>query len=196
MCIRDSIKSAFNLNPPNGLEATVRTLRNKVPAENWEEFIDAFGNILENYAKVKRIGSYGPDVQPFKVSNLIRTHPVPRPGNESRIPELVNTFSTTGYRLNSNDAIWAITLPDGSNLIFNGNHRLQAMIDLSQEIVPVNLFTFNQANTALGANNVAMFAEVSRLTGFYNGPPVPHNDPAYIVGLARNWLDNNFPGWN
>jgi len=70
------------------------------------------------------------------------------------------------------------------------------MIDLDQKIVPVNLLTFDDANTALGSINVKMFAEVSRLTGFYNGLPVPHDDPAYIVVLARNWLDNNFPGWN
>ena len=111
----NDIKEAFNLNPANGIEEAVRTLRNKVPQEDWEEFIDAFGNILDNYTNVKRIGSYGPDVQPFKISNLVRTHPVPRPGNESRIPELVNTFSTIGYRLNKNDAILAITLPDGLN---------------------------------------------------------------------------------
>ena len=132
----------------------------------------------------------------FEVVNLIRTHPVPRPGNESRIPELVNSFSTTGYNLTPDDAIHAITLPDGSNLIINGNHRLQAMVDLDQKIVPVNLFTFEQGSTAFGSTNVAMFAEVSRLTGFYDGPAIPHDDPDYIVSLARNWLDDNFPGWN
>jgi hypothetical protein len=166
----------------------------------WEALIEfpqyrARPDILEHYPNVKRIGSYGPDVQPFEISNLVRTHPVPRPGNENLIPELASIFSTTGYNLNPDDAIHAVRLPNGSNLIINGNHRLQAMLNLNQKITPVNLFTFEEGNGAFGATNVAMFAEVSRLTGFYNGPPVPASDPSYITALAKNWLDDNFPGW-
>lgn len=66
------------------------------------------------------------------------------------------------------------------------------MKQLDQIIVPTNHFTFDQANTVFGSINVAKFAEVSRLTGFYNGPPLPHSDPAYITALAVNWLDDVF----
>lgn len=62
------------------------------------------------------------------------------------------------------------------------------MVDLDQKVVPVNLFTLEQGNGAFGANNVAMFAEVSRLTGFYNGAPVPHADPDYIYSCISKKL--------
>lgn len=151
--------------------------------------------ILDSYSRVNRIGPYSSKVQPFEVSNLVRTHPVPRPGNEAAIPNLTTTFSTTGYNLDPNNAIRVIQLPDGSNFIMNGNHRLQAMVDLDQKIVPVNLYTLQQGIGAFGTNNVAKFVEVSRLTGFYNGPPISTTDPDHITALAINWLDSNFPGW-
>jgi len=44
----NKIKEAFNLNPPNGLAAAVRFLRTKVSADKWDDFLDDFGNSVDD----------------------------------------------------------------------------------------------------------------------------------------------------
>lgn len=169
----------------------------------WEELLDYSDlridtDILQSYLLVRRVNPGNVDFYlEMRISNLTPTHPVPRPNAELTIPQLMQRIQQEGFVLDptGQDAINVVQLPDGTNLLVNGNHRLKAMIELNQIIVPTNHFTFEQGNIAFGSTNVAKWAEVSRLTGYYSGPPVPHPDPEYVQALAINWLDDNFPGW-
>jgi hypothetical protein len=152
-------------------------------------------DILSSYIQIPRVNPGNVDTYlEMRISDLTPTHPVPRPGAEFTIPELKQRIQSDGYILDSEsqDAIKVVKLPNGANLLLNGNHRLQAMRELDQTIVPTIYLTLERANENIGADNVAKFVEVSRLTGFYDGPPVPNPDPDYIRVIAINWLDDIF----
>lgn len=151
-------------------------------------------DILRSYIHIPRVNPGNVNYLEMRISDLTPTHPVPRPGAEFTIPELKQMILSNGFRIypNGERTIKVVQLPDGTNLLYDGNHRLQAMRELDQTIVPVKYYTLEDANDLAGADNIAMFAEVSRLTGFYNGPPVPHPDPDFIQVIAVNFLNRIF----
>ncbi len=167
----------------------------------WEKLFD-FPNlrnskdILESFVKVKRIGNYVGNVKPTRINTLTRTHGVPKLGQEGDIAIHQNTFSGTGYDLSQ--PIPVVALPDGTKLMADGHHRLKAMENLDQIVVPVDELSVLEAKLAYGEHDFATLVEVSKLSGNYTGSYTGASGLALeqAQDAAINFMNTYFPGWN
>ncbi|GAB5555648.1 MAG: hypothetical protein Sapg2KO_52390 [Saprospiraceae bacterium] len=167
----------------------------------WEALFD-FPNlridteVLESFVKVKRIGSYTDQIKPTRISELTRAHGAPKLGQQSNIDNLQNTFSTTGYDISQ--PIPVVQLPDGTKLMIDGHHRLKAMENLDQIVVPVDEFAIHQAKTQFGENVVSDIVEISKLSGNYTGTYEATSGLALELSKDRAvaFMNQHFPGWN
>ena len=152
-------------------------------------------NVLESYSKVKRVGSYTEHVKPTRVSELTRAHGAPKLGQEADILKHKTTFSTTGYDLSK--PIPVIELPDGTLLLADGHHRLKAMENLEQVVVPVDKLSIYEAKQLYGEDGVATLVKVAKLSGNYKGTYTGASGLALerAQNAATDFMNTFFPGW-
>ena len=101
--------------------------------------------ILKTYGNLKRIGNYSNTVKPVRISELTKMHPTPKLGKEAEFESLINSLKNEGFNLQ--EPIIAVQLPDGTKLVMDGNHRLDATIKLCGEksVADVKVITQEQA---------------------------------------------------
>ena len=197
----DVTKSRFFDDWDNALEFRNALSSKPELVDSWkrlENFTDLRRDhlVLESYSKVKRIGSYTDNVTPTKVSELTRAHGAPKLGQEGDILLHQNTFSTTGYDLSQ--PIPVVELPDGTALMIDGHHRLKALENLEQVVVPVQRFNLQDAISAFTEDEIAVLVEVSKLSGNYTGTfkvDLGAIENIRIKTLAEFFMDDFFPGW-
>ena len=54
-------------------------------------------------------------------------------------------------------------------LMVDGHHRLKALENLDQEIIPVRIFSLEEGIERFGAHGLGVLVEVSKLSGNYKG---------------------------
>jgi hypothetical protein len=108
---------------------------------------------LKEFSRVPRIGEYGKHVSLELISNLTRAHGAPKRGQESDIVKHETIFTSQGYDLSQ--AIPVVELPDGTLLMADGHHRLKALENLNQIVVPVDRLSIYEAKQLYGTHGFA-----------------------------------------
>lgn len=152
---------------------------------SWQKLVD-FPNlrtdmsVLKTYGKVKRIGNYSEKVIPVKTSELTQMHPAPKYGKEAEFLSLKNNLANNGYDLST--PIQAVELPDGAILVIDGNHRLKAMKELEQKIIPANILNINEAIQIYGKKAYLKRLENLKKSG---GDTTVNNTSALLQSLGE-----------
>jgi hypothetical protein len=149
--------------------------------------------VLESFSKINWIGEYGDKVSPVDVNDLMQRHQVSSKGNKEKISKLETSFLKKGYVLSS--PIRVVRLSDGTLLLLNGHHRLQALKNLNIPIAPVEIIEYSEYPEI---NKLARFIEFSRFSGFYKGSFQIVSEPQELFKLRKEvfmTMDHKFSGW-
>lgn len=187
---------------------------NPLAFKNWQQFVK-YPEIRTNIKSlvettIKRNGSYHEMAREVHISDLTKTHPAPKLGEESKLSSLTENIKTEGYNLSYDELIEvdgfydktsqiiAVELPDGTLLVMDGNHRIKAMENLREVNVPVIVMTYEYAiQNKFVESVIAGNIEISRLSGNYSGSFQPLTGPALETTKkdAVEFMNKNFPGW-
>lgn len=183
-------------------EGLVQLLNDNSEAiDGWKSLID-FPNLrkdvrlLETYKNVKRLGSYSNEIKPTKIADLTKTHGAPLPDRKANFPEFKNTISSSGYTIN--EGILVVQLPDGTKLVVDGHHRLKAMEDLGQEIIPARIMNVSEYAEEFNGMTLASMVEIAKLSDNYKGTytyPLSSALQNVPKNHAIEFMNKNFPGW-
>ncbi|MBG6130802.1 hypothetical protein IWQ47_002266 [Aquimarina sp. EL_43] len=151
--------------------------------------------VLKSHIKVKRIGVYDESIELVEIDNLTLMHPVPGIGKEKDISKLEASFLRNGYSLDE-PPIEVFKLPDGTLLMKDGHHRLQAMKNLGQIDIPISIIPYESVQPSL-RNQIFYYIEVSMLSGYYKGTFRETSETiiSEIRLRAVRMMDKEFPGW-
>lgn len=172
-------------------------------ANAWKHLYDypefrSEADLLRSYVKVVRIGEYNDLAQPLLESKLIPSFDRPRLGEENKVKEIEANFLANGY--NVEESIQVMKLPDGTLLVagIDSNYKLIALKNLGQEIIPVDIRSFNDV-VADGHLKEAMKAIfVAKFLGKYKGGFIrtsPNQDLHTPMSEAIEFVEKYFPLW-
>lgn len=172
-------------------------------ANAWKHLYDypefrSEANLLRSYIKIVRVGKYNDLTQPILKSKLIPSFDRPRLGEESKVKEMETKFLANGYDVE--ESIQAMKLPDGTLLVagIDSNYKLIALKNLEQEIIPVDIRSFNDV-VADGHLKEAMKAIfVAKFLGKYKGGFIrtsPNQDLHTPMSEAIEFVEKYFPLW-
>ncbi|WP_165872232.1 EndoU domain-containing protein [Tenacibaculum sp. M341] len=176
--------------------------------ETSKEFKPLYKNVV---VKTFPQGSaYPDDFIDIKIDELTTVHPAPRKSQQNGVEKYKEMFSTEGFKVvDAEDGInpvRVIKLPDGTNIVQDGMHRVEAMKQLEESHIPVLFTTYEslvesyKKGMGIGIlENVYRVLHIGKRTGYYKGtwmPNIPDMKKASrneILEDINDFMNKEFP---
>ncbi|WP_143569742.1 ParB N-terminal domain-containing protein [Tenacibaculum agarivorans] len=197
-------------------DGTVKQKSAQSPKKPTTEHLTDFVQLGGNKAKYKNIRivpegkPYPEDFSDIEISELTPMHPAPRASQSDAVEKYIKKIKEDGFKVvNAEDGInpvRVVKLPDGTNIVMDGMHRVEAMRQLEENYIPVLFITYESLEDAVKKGmgialleNVYQVLHIGKRTGYYKGtwmPEIPNMKKwkrNEILEEVNDFMSKEFP---